>query len=382
MKWTRASFWRTRARGGPPRLFFNGIIVAALFLAMTVPATPSSSASVSPPYQQPSLFSVGLARCTFIDHTRSVSNFIITPPSVLSNSRTLVTEIRYPTPLVVGGAGEVPSAPPARRGGGYPMIVFAHGYDVMPDTYAALLDSWTRAGFVVVAPIFPDENASEVAAQRGFNTEGDLSNEPADLAFVTKQVLEAAAGTLGSCPIVRSLIEASEVAFAGHSDGATAVGMLAYDHGVDPQGLNFATLRHGINVRAVVILEGAENSAQSYATEASHPALLVVQSVADRCNPFRNGVKIYDAMHQTNKWFLELQKAHHLPPFNGTDATAFKLVAATSILFLQTSLAPATSSPTLIDFANQRPAIARMFTQERVPKPARTPPLIQYCGPN
>ncbi|NNN09190.1 MAG: chlorophyllase, partial [Acidimicrobiaceae bacterium] len=45
------------------------------------------------------------------------------------------------------------------------MIVFAHGYDVSPDIYSALLNSWVRAGFVVVAPFFPDEKASAVIAQ-------------------------------------------------------------------------------------------------------------------------------------------------------------------------------------------------------------------------
>jgi len=262
------------------------------------------------------------------------------------------------------------------------MIVFAHGYDVMPDTYRALLDSWTQAGFIVVAPIFPDENPVEVAAQGGANTEGDLSNEPADIAFVAKELLGASTGTLGSCPIVRSLVDANEVAFAGHSDGATAVGMLAYDHGVNPQGLNFAALRQGINVRAVVILAGSENTAQSYANEASRPALLVVQSVADRCNRFLNGVQLYDAVHQTNKWFFELRNAHHLPPFDGKDARVFKLVAAASTLFLQASLAPEASSPNLMSIANQQPALARMFDQERVPKLVHAPRFVESCGPN
>jgi len=382
VKGIRAYRSRERARRGQLRRSLISIAVAMFSLATIVQAASNSSASPSPTFEQSPLFSVGLARCTFIDPSRSVSNFATAPPSVLSANRTLVTEIRYPTPLMVGGPVEVASAPPARRTGGYPMVVFAHGYDVMPDTYRALLDSWVQAGFIVVAPIFPDENAAEVAAQNGANTEGDLSNEPADIAFVTKELLGASAGTLGSCPIVRSQVDASQVAFAGHSDGATAVGMLAYDHGVNPQGINFATLRQGINVRAVVILAGAENSTQSYANEASHPALLVVQSIADRCNRFLNSVKLYDAVHQTNKWFFELRNAHHLPPFDGKDARVFKLVAATSTMFLQASLTPVTPPPNLMNVANRRPALARMFNQERVPKLAHAPRFVESCGPN
>jgi len=45
----------------------------------------------------------------------------------------------------------------------------------------------------------------------------------------------------------------------------------------------------------------------------------VVQSLADQCNPMRFGVQLYDGIHQSNKWFLELQTAHHLPPFDGVD---------------------------------------------------------------
>jgi hypothetical protein len=270
---------------------------------------------------------------------------------------------------------------PVPRSGGYPTVVFAHGYDVTPDTYAALLDAWVRAGFVVVAPIFPDESASAVAAQQGSDTENDLANEPGDLAFVTKAVLQASAQELPSCPIASDLIDASEIALAGHSDGAVAVGMLAYDHGVDPQKINYADLRTGIAYRAVIILSGSVNSGQSYATEASRPDLLVVQSRADECNPFRYGAQLYDSIHQSNKWFLELQTAHHLPPFDGVDGSAFGVVAATTTRFLQVSLQSAAPSASLMALGNHRPLIARMFLGIAV-SPKSAPPVIERCGPN
>lgn len=357
-------------------------IVTTSSLLLSGSGAPSSGANVARAATPAPLFSVGLARCTFVDTSRSVTNFSTTPPSVLTTSRTLVTEIRYPTPLQPGAPGETPGAPPAERLGGYPLIVFSHGYDVTPDIYAALLDSWAQAGFVVVAPIFPDESAGEVASQNGVNTEGDLANEPADLAFVTKEIVQASTIPTSACPIVHSLVMSNDIAFAGHSDGATAVGMLAYDHGLDPQGVNYATLRVGIDVRAVLLFSGAEDTEQSYATEASRPALLVVQSVADRCNRFVHGVQIYDAIHQANKWFLELRRAHHLPPFDGKDSPAFNLVSATSIQFLQMSLEGVTPSPSLLDSGNQRPALARMFNQERVPPLIRTPRLTEFCSPN
>ncbi len=328
------------------------------------------------------LVGVGIARCTFVDHSRPVLNYSTTPFRVLSSSRTLVTEIRYPTRFLVGGPTDAADAPPEARSGGYPVIVFAHGYDVTPDTYATLLDTWVRAGFVVVAPFFPDESASAVAAQPGADTEDDLVNEPRDLTFVTRSVLSASADQTSNCPIVSGLVDPSKIALAGHSDGAVAVGMLAYDHGLDPQGANYASLRTGIAYRAVIILSGAEDTAQSYSAEASRPNLLVVQSLADQCNPFRDAVQLYDTIHQSNKWFLELQTAHHLPPFDGADVPAFDVVSATTISFLQMSLEGVTPSSSLLALGNQRPEIARMYGGVVGPSLKSAPTVKESCGPN
>jgi len=356
-------------------LSIEAVLVVTAILVTPVGAATSQVAT-------PQHFDVGIARCTFVDHSRSVLNYSSRPFGVLSHGRTLVTEIRYPTQLRAGAPNEVAGAAPLALSGGYPMVVFAHGYDVTPDTYAALMDAWVRAGFVVVAPIFPDESAFAVAAQHGANTEGDVVNEPADLVFVTKEVLRASNAASSACPIVKGLIDPSAIALAGHSDGAEAVGMLAYDHGLDPQGENFADLRAGISYRSVIILSGAEDGTQSYAGEASRPDLLDVQSLADQCNPVRNGLKLYDAIHQSNKWFLELLTAHHLPPFDGADAPAFGVASAVTVRFLQWSLQGLGSSKELVNVSDQRPAIARMFVGANGPSLRHLAPVKEFCSPN
>ncbi len=380
-----------RARYGRPvqrRRFPNKLNVFRLAIITTLALT---GATVTPTIAQASrvhqltetpLFSVGLARCTFVDHSRTVLNYSKAPFKVLSTSRTLVTEIRYPTALVASGPVEVAGAPPATQSGGYPMVVFAHGYDVTPDTYAPLLDAWAQAGFVVVSPFFPDETPSAVAAQPGTDTEDDLANEPADLTFVTNAVLQASANNTSNCHIVSGLVEPTEIALAGHSDGATAVAMLAFDHGVDPQGVNYADLRAGIDYRSVIIMSGAEDKSQSYADEASHPPLLIIHSLVDRCNPIRNDVKLYDDIHQTNKWFLALRSAHHLPPFDGDDLPAFTAVAAITIRFLQMSLQAATPSNSLLAYGNQFPSVARMYSGALGATVLHAPKLREICGPN
>lgn len=329
-------------------------------LLMVHPASASRTHALS--RAQTPLFSVGLARCTFVDRTRNVLNYSTTLPTVLSNARTLVTEIRYPTTYVASGPNQISGATPAARTGGYPMIVFAHGYDITPDTFAAMLDAWVRAGFVVVAPLFPAENQYAVAAQHGANTEDDVRNEPADITFVTRSLLQASANQSSGCPVVSGLIQPSELALAGHSDGATVVGLLAYARGNDPQGVSFASLRAGLDYRAVAILSGEEDSAQAYAPPASDPALLVIQSAGDQCNPIRNAVKLYDDIHQSNKWFLELLTAHHLPPFDGADTASFPVVAATSTRFFRVALDGVNPTVSLVVYGNEHPSVAEMFT--------------------
>jgi hypothetical protein len=371
-----------KIRPGPwvPRL---AAVLASMSLLATVVVTPLGALPHrDDQLSSASLFGVGVARCTFVDRSRAALNYSTTPYRVIPGGRRLVTDIRYPTQLLPGGPAETNGAPPTPRAGGYPMVVFAHGYDVTPETYAPLMDAWVRRGYVVVAPFFPDENATEVAAQRGVNTEDDLANEPGDLAFVTRSVLASSADESTNCHIVSGLVDPSEIALAGHSDGAQAVGMLAYDHGNDPQGVNFATLRTGVDYRAVMVLSGSEDTSQSYADEASRPDLLVVQSLADQCNPMRFGVQIYDGVHQTNKWFLELQTAHHLPPFDGVDAAAFDVVVATTDRFLQLSLQGDTTAPALSVVGNERPSIARMFVGAPGPTMANVKPVTELCGPN
>jgi hypothetical protein len=357
-------------------------LVTVLISPLLLADPSGASQSLTPQQTQTPLFGVGVARCTFVDRTRGVLNYSTTPPSILTKSRTLVTEIRYPTQFVAGGPVQANGAKPVPRSGGYPLIVFAHGYDVTPDTYADLLNAWVRAGFVVASPFFPDENKFAVAAQRGANTEDDIRNEPADLTFVTRSVLNASANQSPGCGIVSGLIAASELGLAGHSDGATAVGLLAYARGADPQGVSYASLRAGLDYRAVVIMSAEEDRAQSYASEASDPALLVIQSAADQCNPIRNSVKLYGDIHQSNKWFLELRTAHHLPPFDGADVAAFRVVADSSTRFYRTSLQGATPAISLFHYGNESPQVARMFSGGNGPNLTNAPNIPESCGPN
>ena len=77
--------------------------------------------------------------------------------------------------------------------GPYPLVLFAHGYDVTPDFYRRCSSAGRRPGYVVAAPTFPilsgsDGGASHVDYEKTF---GDTS-------FVITQVLGARARTTRS----------------------------------------------------------------------------------------------------------------------------------------------------------------------------------------
>src|SRR6476469_7805203 len=74
-------------------------------------------------------------------------------------------------------------------GGPHPLIVFAHGFALTPGTYSRLLRAWTRAGYVVAAPVFPLEDANAP----GGPDESDLINEPQDVSVVISRLLTASA---------------------------------------------------------------------------------------------------------------------------------------------------------------------------------------------
>ena len=87
----------------------------------------------------------------FVDASRTIRL-----PDGRHVSRPLTTVVRYP----------------ATRGP-HPLIVFAHGFALTPGTYSRLLRAWTRAGYVVAAPVFPLEDANAP----GGPDESDLVND-------------------------------------------------------------------------------------------------------------------------------------------------------------------------------------------------------------
>jgi hypothetical protein len=313
---------------------------------------------------RPSVFGVGIMRLVFVDSSRKTLDYAASPPALVSPHRTLVVELRYPVSPGVGGNGEIRSGPPALRFGPFPVVVFAHGYAVMPDTYRPMLDSWVRSGFVVASPVFPVTNYYEWRRLGGRTApEEDVGNQPADLAFVIRKLL-----SLAKSGRFARLLDRRRVAFAGQSDGAATVAGLAFASYYRPV-WNALPVRP----RALIVLSGAEfDGAGAYRPPPQRTlALLEVQSDADHCDLPSNGSKLFAAVAGglPEHFFLVLHGSDHIAPFVGVEPWSRVVERVTTyflrlVLHLPTGVTHLGRSGLLA--AGSVPGIARITTVDHV----------------
>lgn len=233
----------------------------------------------------------------FTDRSR-----LVTLPGRPPGPRPLTTVIRYPVAT-------------AKDHGPFPLVVFAHGFDVTPATYRALLSKWARAGYVVAAPVFPLTNANAP----GGADEADLVNQPRDMSFVISRILHLN-GVRHS--VLFGRVNPREIAVTGQSDGGSTALAVAYNG-------NFVDHR----IRAAMILSGAEiPGVTGYDFPAPSPPLLAVQGTADTSNAPASTYQYFALAHQP-KFLLSLLGAGHLPPYT-TEQPQLAIVERETIAFL------------------------------------------------
>jgi dienelactone hydrolase len=328
--WIRAMRRRPGTRGPLPFALLAAVALAALSgevagaaparLGGTSPAhsasapgtggaAPPSPATPVTPSAPPASFAVGLRVLRFVDTSRTIHL-----PHRRSEPRTLVTYVRYPA-LGAPGATDVQGAPPARAGGPFPLVVFAHGFAVTPAIYARLLQSWARAGYVVAAPVFPLENANAP----GGPDESDLANQPADVSFVISRMIAAARASAGP---LTGLLDPAHIAVAGQSDGGETALAAAYSRNLrDPR------------IGAAVVLSGAEMSGVGgFDFRRGGPPLLATQGTADTINEPRF-TNAFFKLARGPKYLLRLLGAGHLAPYT-YEQPQLAIVERATIAFL------------------------------------------------
>ena len=238
-------------------------------------------------------YAVGVTHVTYTDTSRPTEARGDVPAS---SSRTIAVTIRYP---VMGVAGSSEVADTVADVGAYPLVVFAHGYDVSAETYAAMEHQLAEAGFIVAAPDFPMTSS----AISGAADESDVSNQATDVSFVITQLRD----TTSVPAVLAGSIAPGPVGVVGHSDGGVTAAAVAYNSTVaDPR------------IGAAVILSGAEARYDGTWFTTQSPALLAIHGTADEVNPIGSSEQLYDDA-TGSKMLVTVQGGSHLGPFT-TDA--------------------------------------------------------------
>jgi dienelactone hydrolase len=230
----------------------------------------------------------------------------------------MATAVWYPAAVSAGSPAQ--DAPPDLTHGPYPLVAFAHGFAVTPATYAALLDRWASAGYVVVAPTIPLLNGDTP----GGPSHADFGGaNVADLDFVLRDALRRAA-TPGD-PLA-GLINPHEVAVTGHSDGE----VLAY-------ALAFEACCRDTRVDAVIPMAGNLANANVLPTNTGVPVLHVMDD-HDQYDPYPASIAFDRQNLPAPKDLLTLVSANHLPPYTEPGDPHFDLVASATVDFLDATL--------------------------------------------
>jgi len=275
-------------------------------------ATTTAAASGAPD-------AVGVIHVTLVDTSRGTDARGDTPASSV---RTIQVTIRYPA----AGAADQAEGELVPAAGEFPLVVFAHGYDVSAETYAAMEHDLAAAGFVVAAPDFPLTSV----VYDGPAIESDVVNQAADVSFVITQLLDP----ITVPGILLDTIAHAKVGVIGHSDGGVTAAAVAYNSSVaDPR------------IGAAVILSGAEaRYPGSWFTTASSP-LLAIHGDSDEVNPYSSSEQLYDDATDT-RYLVTVLGGSHLGPF--TDGAARPAVSTLLADFLRAELSGDTAAAAAI----------------------------------
>lgn len=257
-----------------------------------------------------------------------------------------------------------PVLPPAlarshRARGAFPLIAFAPGFRQCGGSYRYLLRQWASAGYVVAAVEFPRTNCHTVNPD-----ESDLSNQPADMAYVIGRLL-----ALSHQPrrTLSGLISETKIAVAGHSDGGDTVAAMAA-----------ASCCEDHKIRAAIVLAGAEWPPLGGSWFAGHtPPMLFVQGTADTCNPPQASVQLYQADKTGTRYYLQLFGANHLTPYEGHGAPE-PIVARVTLAFLDRYVAGQQGRIAAMRQAGHVPGAAELLSAAEMPQ-ADSPPGTPHC---
>jgi predicted dienelactone hydrolase len=260
-----------------------GPVTATTGAASTTTTTPSTTGTAAPP-SSPRL-PVEHATVTVVDPSRAT----VSRGRRLAPSRALAVTVA------------APASP-----GPWPLILFAHGFQLGPPAYAHLIDTVAAAGYVVAAPSFP---LADAGGRHGADIDrADIPNQSGDLRVV--------ADALTAGPTRNPRIDPGRIGAVGHSDGADTV--------LD---LGFHRDRRDDRVRAVVAIAADAVPLPGAGSAAPAPVLLLVHGDRDRITPYAESQALFGRLPGA-RHLLTLEGADHLPPVQGAAPWADPLLRA------------------------------------------------------
>lgn len=315
---TRTASPRTPVAG--PGLSTGSTSTTATPTSTTTPTRASTTTTTTPKPKQTS-YGIGELTTTFTEPGKGLAP-PHSPGGTVAVVRQFNVDILYPSSA---GSATSPTAgaAPASRGGPFPLLLFGPGYDEPTQAYLPLLDAWAAHGYVVAAVTFPLTNPS---APGGLYRQ-DLPNQPGDLAAAAQGV--GADNANASSPL-HGLVNTSEVAAIGQSDGGDTALALAYN-----------TCCQLLHVQALVILSGGEPihvpfPGTWFAPSSPATPLLAFQGTADVTNP-PSYTNQYFASAPQPKYLVCLPGVGHLQAYTSPNNYE-ALVATASIDFLDHEL--------------------------------------------
>jgi predicted dienelactone hydrolase len=315
-------------------------LIAAAFLSScgddsngavaTVPtATPTVAALTSTQVLQVGPFAVGSTTMTLVDTTRPTMPNRTFPGAA---SRTLVTELWYPTDAQPSATPEIRNAPLAHSGAPYPLVIYSHGFmsNRFGGTYLAR--HLASHGYVVGAADFP---LSVNGAPGGPNFL-DLANQPGDVRFVIDQLLALSTNAQSS---LAGSVDSTRIGLTGLSMGGSTT-FLATFHPMlrDPR------VRAAAPMAGVACFFGPDFYAQT------HVPLLIVHGDIDAVVPYQgNGVFAFGEANPP-KYLVTIAAGSHTGFTSGIE-TIFENVNNPDDIGCRALGGPTgnVASPTLID---------------------------------
>ncbi len=234
---------------------------------------------------------VGRREKTYVDESR---------PTAANGSyqgaknRTLHTFTWYPSSAAKPGGDVVDNGAPDSSSGPFPLIILSHGVTGIAGVYGGTGIALASAGYVVVAPDYPLSNG----AAPGGPVVSDVTNQPADAAFVLQSVID------DNTTDFAGVIATDRIGAMGHSLG-----------GFTTMGLTFSKCCADPSIDTAVVLAAGPFGTDLLDQESPTPVLFV-HGDADGTVPYERGRAAYDLM-KAPKAFVTIPGGAHIPPFLG-----------------------------------------------------------------